>query len=232
MSNQGKRIKEIKTFIQDKKYEAKDAFDLVISHAKEFESVDVSFVLGIDGKKSDQVVKGVVNNLPSGLGKKKTIAVFTKSNAKEVIALGADYAGFQELYDDIKNETINPDIFIATREIMPELAKLGAGRLLKSKMPNPKFGTVVEDAQLKDAIKSQKAGNLPFRSNGSLIHASIGRATFSGNELFANYQELLKAIIQSRPTAVKPHNYLKRIFISTTMGPSVQLDIAQSGKGQ
>ena len=227
----GKRLTEFKKKISNKLYHAQDAFEILTQNANARESIDVVFVLGINGKKSDQVVKGVVETLPAGLGKEKQFAIFTKSNIEEAKKAGATYAGFEDLIEMVKKEEINPEIFMATREVMPELAKLGLGRILKGKMPNPKFGTVVEIKDIESSIKSQKAGQLAFRSNASLVHSSIGRASFKSMDLTKNFEAVLNAIIQARPTVIKPHNYLKRIFVSSTMGPSIQIDYTASIKG-
>jgi len=223
----GKRLVEFRKKIANKNYEPADAFEILTKEAKAFESVDVVFVLGIDGKKSDQVVKGVVKNLPAGLGKKITIGLFTKSDVKAAKEAGADHAGFEDLFEQVKSEKVDCDVYLATIDIMPELAKMGLGRILKGKMPNPKFGTVIEVKDVASAIKEQKAGQLAFRSNGSLVHCSIGRASFTSSDLAQNFKATFEAVKQAKPTVIKPQNYLKRIFVSSTMGPSIQLSFAE-----
>jgi len=227
----GKRLVEFKKKIAKKQYNCTDAFEILTKNANDRESIDVVFVLGINGKKSDQVVKGVIEHMPAGLGKDKTVAMFTKSNIKEAESAGAKYVGFEDLIQLVKDEEINPDVFMATRDVMPELAKLGLGRILKGKMPNPKFGTVIDVKDIEKSIKAQKAGQLSFRSNGSLVHSSIGRANFKAEDLTSNLEAMLNIVAQVRPNAVKPHNYLKRIFVSSTMGPSIQIDCATYAKG-
>lgn len=226
MSKLSKRMKLFKSKVSEKIHAPLDAFEILITNAKPTESIDISFVLGINAKKSDQVVKGIVEHMPAGLGKNITIGVFTKTDVKEILAIGAEHAGFEDLFADVKAEKIDCDVYIATSDIMPELAKLGLGRILKGKMPNPKFGTVVETKDLMNAIKLQKAGKLAFRSNNNVINSSIGRASFSSKELMSNYTAFYNSIIQAKPTVIKPHNYIKKIFISSTIGPSVQIEKA------
>lgn len=228
MSNKlSKRMDAFKSKIIDKLYEPQEAFEILVVNANARESIDVVFVLGNDGKKSDQVVKGVLENVPAGLGKKIVIGTFTKTDVKLAIEAGSDYAGFEDLFQKVKNEEIDCDVYLATSDIMPELAKMGLGRILKGKMPNPKFGTVIEAKDIAKAIAAQKAGQLPFRSSGSLVHCSIGRASFKASDLVKNFNAIFEAIKQARPSAVKPNNYFKRIFVSSTMGPSIRLHITQ-----
>lgn len=222
-----KRMTAFKSKVVDKLYEPLEAFELLVSNANARESIDIVFVLGNDGKKSDQVVKGVLENVPAGLGKKIVIGTFTKTDIKSAIENGSDYAGFEDLFQKVKNEEIDCDVYLATSDIMPELAKMGLGRILKGKMPNPKFGTVVEAKDVAKAIAAQKAGQLPFRSNGSLVHCSIGRASFKASDLVKNFDAIFQAVKIARPNAVKPHNYFKRVFVSSTMGPSIRLQITQ-----
>ena len=217
-----KRLLNISKKIEDKKYTSQEAFQVLVENAKEYESVDVAFVLGINPKKSDQVVKGVVENVPSGLGKKITVAVFAKNNVEKISKL-ADFVGFTDLYEDVKSGKTEADVYITTKECMIELAKLGIGKVLKGKMPNLKTGTVVDEDKIEQAIKLQKFGQITFRSNEKIIHASIGRSTFTKEELDANYQELLLRVIACKPTPVKPYEYIKRIYTSSTMSPSIEI---------
>jgi large subunit ribosomal protein L1 len=222
-----KRMKLFKSKIVDRAYEPKEAFDVLVENAHDRESIDAVFVLNINGKKSDQVVKGVVEHVPAGLGKEITIGVFSKTEHKEAKENGADFVGFEDLFEKVKNEEIKCDVYLATIDIMPELAKMGLGRILKGKMPNSKFGTVIEQQDIAKAIKAQKAGKLAFRSNGSLVHCSIGRASFNSLDLVKNFDAVFEAIQQARPSVVKAHSYLKRIFISSTTSPSIRLQITK-----
>lgn len=222
-----KRLKEVKSSIKKRLHAPVEAFETLTKSAKAYESMDVVFVLNIDGKKSDQVVKGVVENMPAGLGKNVKIGLFTKTNIADAKKIGADHAGFEDLFEEVKAEKVDCDVYLATSDIMPELAKMGLGRILKGKMPNPKFGTVIEAKDIENAIKAQKAGQLAFRSNGSLVHCSIGRATFKAEDLTKNFEAVFQAVKNARPNAIKPHSYFKKIFVSTTMGPSIGLEFTQ-----
>ncbi len=226
MRKLSKRMTAYKSKIKNELYNPLDAFEVITKNSKEIESVDISFVLGINGKKSDQVVKGVVEKLPAGLGKKVSVAVFTKSSSEN----GAEFSGFEDLFEKVKKEEIEADVYIATIDIMPELAKMGLGRILKGKMPNPKFGTVVEAKDVAKAVAAQKAGQLAFRSNASVINCSIGRASFSTNDLFENFNALLKSVANVRPMVIKPHSYFKKIFVSSTMGPGIQINLSEAIK--
>lgn len=220
----GKKFLNLYEKFERKVYNPLDAFSLLVENVKKSESVDVVFIVDINPKKTDQVIKGVLKIVPNGLGKDVKVGVFTKTNTKEYLDNGAMFAGFEDLIADIKSEKVNADVYIATKEIMPELAKLGLGRVLKGKMPNPKLGTVVEEKDLLKALKEQKAGQLTFRSQAQLVQARIGKASFSAQALYENYQALKEAIIQARPQTVKPQNYIKKIFISSTMSPSLQIE--------
>lgn len=230
MARSGKRILAARKAAPIEAIDALEAFSLIKKNAKDFESVDVVFNLGIDGKKSDQVVKGVLEVVPAGLGKSVSIGVFANGDINAIKAAGAQHVGMEDLVAKIKESIVDCDVYIASMEAMPVLAKMGLGRILKGKMPNPKLGTVVENEKIVEAVKAQVSGRLPFRSNGSLVHASIGRATFSAEDLFSNYQALFAEVIKSRPTAVKEHMYLKNVYCSSTMGPSFHI-IAAKAKG-
>lgn len=222
----GKKFLNLYQKFERKLYNVSDALDLLTNNVSKFESIDVVFVLDINPKKTDQVVKGVVS-LPNGLGKNLKIAVFAKTNVDEYLKNGADYCGFEDLVNEVKEEKIEADVYIATQEVMPELAKLGMGRILKGKMPNPKLGTVVETKDVLKAIEEQKKGKLNFRSQAQLVQSSIGKASFSSQYLKENYETLKEALINARPQVVKPHSYIKKIFLSSTMSPSLQLDIKE-----
>lgn len=220
-----KKYIEISKKIEKKLYDSLEAFEFLTTNSSKKDSIDIVFVLGIDAKKSDQVIKGVLQDIPHGLGKEVKIAIFSKNNIDELKAAGATFVGFEDLINEIKSDNINADIFLAPRCLMPELAKLGVARILKSKMPNPKTGTVVEEKDLIKAINNQKKGQLAFRSQGHLIQTSIGRASFTPQQLQDNFFALYNAIINSRPQVVKPHSYLQKIFASSTMSPSLQFNL-------
>jgi len=224
MIKRGKNYKEFAKKIDNKVYKSIEAFSIITENAKAKESVDIVFVLNTNARKSDEVVKGIVPKMPSGLGKTVTIGVLSKKDPKKIVEMGANQAGFEDFIQDIRDEKVDYDVYIATRDVMPELAKMGMGRVLKGKMPNPKLGTVVEEADLAKAIEEQKGGQLNFRSNNSLIHTSIGRASFTKEQLEANFIELFNAVVAAKPQSVKPIGYIKKIFLSSTMGPSLQIE--------
>jgi large subunit ribosomal protein L1 len=223
MPKLGKRILEERKCVPKGAIQAVEAFDLIKKHAKGFESVDVVFKLGIDPKKSDQVVKGVLEVVPAGLGKGVSIAVFSNIDHEALKSAGASFVGMDDLIAEIKSGKVEYDVYMASRESMPALAKQGLGRLLKGKMPNPKLGTVVDEKDMVSAVKSQSAGQIAFRSNGKLVHSSIGRSGFSSEDLVKNFEALLAEVIKSRPTVVKEHQYLKGIFCSSTMGAGFEI---------
>lgn len=221
---QCKRMLELTQKLKSTSYSAEEAFNFLVSNITKKESVDVVYALGINGKKSDQVVKGVVSNLPHGLGKDISVAVFTK-DAQEALNSGADFAGLEELIKDVKEEKIKADIYIATSDVIAELAKQGMGRVLKGKMPQPKFGTVVDVKNISNAVKEQKTGKLIFRSNAHLIHSKIGNTTFTKEALKDNFMALHNSIVASKPQVIKPHSYILKIFVSSTMSPSLRIDL-------
>lgn len=230
MPKRGRRITKAREEASKDPMKPIDAFSSLLKQSKAFESVDVVFVLGIDGRKSDQVVRGVVDDMPAGLGKKISIGVFSKADASASLNAGAAHVGMEDLFEKVKSQEVDCDVYLATSDIMPQLAKMGLGRLLKGKMPNPKLGTVVEADKLLDAIKGQLAGKFTFRSNGFLVHGSIGRVSFDPQDLVKNYEAIFATIWKSRPSAIKEHSYVKRVFCSSTMGPSFQIDTSESIK--
>lgn len=221
-----KRMVEFKAHIKEPLYNAESALDILTKNAKNYESIDVAVVLNTDSKKSDQVVKGVVS-MPAGLGKNVSIGIFAKTGIEQLKQAGADHVGFEDLIEQVKKGETDCDVFLASMEVMPELTKLGMGKILKGKMPNPKNGTAVQTSDLPETIKLQKAGQLSFRSNESIIHCSIGKAKFTTQDLLKNYDTLISAIWNARPTVVKAQNFIKRIFVTTTMGPSIKIDMTQ-----
>ena len=223
MPKLGRRIIEERKNVPEGPIQAIEAFNLIKKNAKDFESIDVVFKLGIDSKKSDQVVKGVLETVPAGLGKGVSIAVFSHTDHEALKSAGAAFVGMDDLIAEIKSGKVEYDVYIASRENMPALAKQGLGRLLKGKMPNPKLGTVVDEKDLLSAVKSQFAGQIAFRSNGKLVHSSIGRSGFKSEDLVLNFEALLAEVIKSRPTVVKEHQYLKGIFCSSTMGAGFEI---------
>jgi large subunit ribosomal protein L1 len=192
--------------------------------AKFDETIEIAINLAVDPKHADQNVRGTVT-LPHGTGKALKVAVFAKGDKlKEAHAAGADLAGGDDLADKIRNGEIAFDRCIATPDMMAVVGKLGKILGPKGLMPNPKLGTVTTDVA--GAIKSAKAGQLEFRvEKAGIIHAGIGKASFSHQQLVDNVSAFVDAIAKAKPSGVKG-TYMKRVSLSSTMGPGLKLDIA------
>ncbi|MBC8079985.1 MAG: 50S ribosomal protein L1 [Gorillibacterium sp.] len=226
MPKHGKKYAEaVKTVDQEAQYELKDAVIAVkkMATAKFDETVEVAVRLGVDSKKQDQAVRGVVV-LPHGTGKTKRVLVFAKGDkAKEAELAGADFVGDQEMINKIQQGWFDFDVCVATPDMMSEVGKLG--RLLGGKglMPNPKAGTVTFDVT--KAIQEIKAGKIEYRLDKSgQIHAPIGKASFGDDQLTENLRALIDALVRSKPAAAKGV-YLKSAAVASTMGPSVKLNL-------
>jgi large subunit ribosomal protein L1 len=204
--------------------------DEALSLVKEFatakfpESIDVSVNLGVDPKKSDQVVRGSTV-LPNGTGKDVRVAVFAQGdNADKAKAAGADLVGFEDLADSIKGGTIDFDTLIATPDAMRLVGQLGKVLGPRGLMPNPKVGTVTPDVE--GAVKNAKSGQVKYRTDkGGIIHCSIGKADFEISALKENLDALLADLNKHKPSSAKGV-YLKKISVSSTMGPGVVVDQA------
>lgn len=227
MAKHGKKYAEAaKNVNADAFYEAAEAVELVkkMATAKFDETVEVAVRLGVDPKKQDQAVRGVVV-LPHGTGKTKRVLVFAKGDkAKEAEAAGADFVGDADMINKIQQGWFDFDVCVATPDMMSEVGKLG--RILGGKglMPNPKAGTVTFDVT--KAIGEIKAGKIEYRlDRAGQIHAPIGKASFDADKLNENLKALIDALVRAKPAAAKGV-YLKSAAVSSTMGPSVKLNIA------
>src|SRR5512147_591043 len=225
MSKLSKRSKAIHAKADPQKhYAVADALTLVkeCANAKFDESVDVAVVLGIDSKKSDQSVRGSVV-LPAGSGKTKRVAVFTQgAKAEEAKAAGADIVGFEDLAAKVKDGFMDFDVVIASPDAMRVVGQLGQILGPRGLMPNPKVGTVTAD--IAGAVKNAKAGQVQFRTDkGGIVHCTIGRASFEANRLRANLAALVADLQKAKPASSKGI-YLKRVTLSSTMGPGVIVD--------
>jgi large subunit ribosomal protein L1 len=211
---------------RNKAYPVGDALTLVkeCATAKFDESIDVSVNLGIDAKKSDQLVRGSVV-LPSGTGKTVRVAVFAQgAKAEDARAAGADVVGFDDLAADVKAGNMNFDIVIATPDAMKVVGALGQILGPRGLMPNPKVGTVTMDVTT--AVKNAKAGQVQYRTDkAGIIHCTIGRASFSVDSLKTNLSALIEALQKAKPAASKGV-YLKKVSLSSTMGAGVRVDQA------
>ena len=211
----------------DKVYEFKEAVDLLteLSTVKFKESVEVAVNLGVDPRKSDQVVRGATV-LPNGTGRDVRVAVFAQSdNADKARAAGADIVGFDDLAAEIKSGRLDFDVVIATPDAMRIVGALGTVLGPRGLMPNPKVGTVTPNVE--EAVKNAKAGQVRYRTDkNGIIHAAIGKVGFTPEALKANLDALLGDLKKAKPASSKGV-YFKKVSISTTMGPGVQID--QSG---
>jgi large subunit ribosomal protein L1 len=190
--------------------------------AKFDESVDIAVNLGIDSKKSDQNVRGTAV-MPRGTGKKVRVAVFAEGNAAEAAKqAGADIVGFQDLADQIKQGKIDFDLAIATPEAMKIVGQLGQILGPRGLMPNPKVGTVTPNVA--KAVENAKAGQVQYRTDkAGIVHCAIGKASFETEALKENLMSLMAALNKSKPASAKGA-FLKKVTISTTMGPGIRLD--------
>ncbi|MCC2683590.1 MAG: rplA [Paenibacillaceae bacterium] len=225
MNKHGKKYREaVKLIDQETLYEPDQALELVkkATAAKFDETVEVAVRLGVDPKKQDQAVRGVVV-LPHGTGKTKRVLVFAKGDrAREAEAAGADFVGDQDMINKIQQGWFDFDVCVATPDMMSEVGKLG--RLLGGKglMPNPKAGTVTFDVA--KAVQEIKAGKIEYRlDRAGQIHAPIGKASFDAAKLHENFRILIEALVRAKPAAAKGV-YLKNIAVSSTMGPSVRVN--------
>jgi large subunit ribosomal protein L1 len=209
-----------------KLYPITDALTLVKScaTAKFDESIDVAVQLGIDAKKSDQVVRGAVV-LPNGTGKTKRVAVFAQgAKADEARAAGADVVGMEDLAEQVKAGNINFDVVIASPDTMRVVGTLGQILGPRGLMPNPKVGTVTPDVAT--AVKNAKAGQVQFRvDKAGIIHGTIGRRSFDDAKLIGNLAALLEALNKHKPASSKGI-YLRKVAVSSTMGVGARVEIA------
>ena len=209
-----------------KLYPLTDALGIVkeCATAKFDESIDVSVQLGIDAKKSDQVVRGAVV-LPNGTGKTKRVAVFAQgAKAEEAKAAGADIVGMEDLAEQIKAGVMNFDVVIASPDTMRVVGTLGQILGPRGLMPNPKVGTVTPDVA--QAVRNAKAGQVQYRvDKAGIVHATIGRRSFESDKLIGNLRALIEALNKSKPATSKGV-YLRKVALSSTMGVGVRVDAA------
>lgn len=209
-----------------KVYPIDEAFQILqdLPRAKFVESIDVAINLGVDPRKSDQVVRGA-SVLPNGTGRDVRVAVFAQANNVELAKnAGADIVGFEDLAEQIKKGEINFDILIATPDAMRLVGQLGQILGPKGLMPNPKVGTVTPDVAT--AVKNAKSGQVQYRTDkAGIIHCTIGKVTFTIDALRKNLEALIVDLKKAKPSASKG-SYLKKLTVSTTMGPGLMVDLS------
>ena len=223
----GKNIRQKRALVDAvRKYSVGEAVSFLKNNSftKFDSSIEVICNLGVDTKHSDQQVRGVVS-MPHGTGKQIRVAVFAKeAKAEEAKNAGADIVGNDDLVQMIQSGKIDFECCIATPDMMGVVGKVAKILGPKGLMPNPKLGTVTVDVA--GAVTKAKAGQVEFRAEkAGIVHAGVGKLSFSENHLLENVQELLSAVIKSKPSASKG-TYLKSVYISSTMGPSLAIDVA------
>jgi large subunit ribosomal protein L1 len=223
---QGKRIRNAASAIdREKAYTLNEAVALMKQNAKvKFdETVDLAMNLGIDPKQSDQQVRGVVP-MPNGLGKAVRVAVFAKGDKAEAATkAGADLVGAEELVEAIQKGELNFDVCVASPDMMAVVGKVAKILGPKGLMPNPKLGTVTPDVA--KAVAAAKAGQVEFKvEKAAIIHAGVGKASFSEAAIAENIRAFVQAVNKAKPSGAKG-TYIKKISVSTTMGPGIRLDI-------
>jgi len=225
-----KRIRAMREQIEPgKAYTLDEALDLLksMSKVKFTESVDVAIRLGVDPRKSDQVVRGAIV-LPHGTGKSVRVAVFAQGeNADKAKEAGADIVGMDDLAETIKGGEIDFDVCIATPDAMRVVGRLGQVLGPRGLMPNPKVGTVTTDVET--AVKNAKAGQVQYRTDkAGIVHSTIGKADFEVDALRNNLRTLVGELVKAKPPAAKGQ-YLKKVAVSTTMGPGLTVDTGSLG---
>ncbi len=228
MSRLTKRNREMaKTVDKTKFYTLKDAIAILKAcpPVKFDQTVEIAFKLGIDSRKSDQNVRGTVS-LPSGTGKKTSVLVLAKGDKlKEALAAGADFAGSDDLIEKINAGWTGFDAVIATPDMMREVGKLGKVLGPRGLMPTPKAGTVTTD--IAKAVQEIKGGKIEFKSDRyGIVNSPMGKLSFSAENLTANFQALASAIQKAKPATAKGH-YIERLYLSSTMGPGIRLELRE-----
>ena len=215
------------TVDREKLYGVDEALKLVKSNAtaKFDETIEVALNLGVDPRHADQMVRGVVT-LPAGTGKDMKVAVFARGDkADEALKAGADKVGAEDLMEDMQAGNLDYDRVIATPDMMGVVGRLGKVLGPKGLMPNPKLGTVTPNVT--EAVKAAKGGQVEFRvEKAGIIHSGIGKASFSEADLRKNFDAFVDAIVKAKPTGAKG-KYVKKVALSSTMGPGVKIDAAE-----
>ncbi len=227
MTKPTKRQQKLSQVDREKFYGVDEALGLVKKNAsaKFDETVEIALNLGVDPRHADQMVRGVVN-LPNGTGKSVRVAVFAKGGkADEAKAAGADIVGAEDLMETIQGGQIDFDRVIATPDMMGIVGRLGKVLGPKGLMPNPKLGTVTMDVA--KAVNDAKSGQVEFRvEKAGIIHAGIGKASFSEKDLVENFRAFMDAIVRNKPSGAKG-KFIKKVSLTSTMGPGIKVDLEQ-----
>ncbi|MES0862482.1 50S ribosomal protein L1 [Ruegeria sp. SCPT10] len=227
MAKLGKRTRAAREAVAGKEnLSVEEAVSLVKGNAtsKFDETIEIALNLGVDTRHADQMVRGVVG-LPNGTGKAMRVAVFARGpKADEAKEAGADIVGAEDLMETIQGGTIEFDRCIATPDMMPIVGRLGKVLGPRNLMPNPKVGTVTMD--VKAAVEAAKGGEVQFKAEkGGVVHAGVGKASFEEAKLVENVRAFISAVAKAKPSGAKG-TYMKKIALSSTMGPGVTLDVA------
>src|SRR5687767_5939109 len=226
MAKHGKKFTAAAAQVQEREYSIEEAIPLIqkVKYAKFDETVEVAMRLGVDPKHADQMVRGTVV-LPHGLGTSKSVLVIAGADKqKEAQEAGADFVGGDEVVEKIEGGWLEFDAVVSTPDMMRVVGRLGKVLGPRGLMPNPKTGTVTPDVA--KAISELKAGKVEFRTEKSgIVQAAVGKASFSAEQLLANAEALIHAVLRAKPAAAKG-KYVKSATISTTMGPGLRLDEA------
>jgi large subunit ribosomal protein L1 len=221
----------IKLGDNQKHYGVDEALQLLrdLKTAKFDETVEVALNLGVDPRHADQMVRGMVT-LPSGTGKDVKVAVFARGDkAEAALAAGADKVGAEDLLEDMQNGNLDYGRVIATPDMMGVVGRLGKVLGPKGLMPNPKLGTVTPNVA--EAVKAAKGGQIEFRvEKAGIIHAGIGKMSFSDEAIRANFDAFVDAIVKAKPAGAKG-KYLKKVALSSSMGPGLKIDVAEVHAG-
>ncbi len=226
MNKRLKRIFEENDF--EKTFNIDEAVELAISTSttKFDETIDICMNLNIDPKNGEQNVRGIIK-LPKGLGKKVIVCVFAKDDKQqEAKDAGADFVGGDELVEKVEAGFTNFDRCISTPDMMSKVGKLGKVLGPRSLMPNPKLGSVTND--LKKAVEDAKAGEIEYKNSDTLVQAGIGKSSFDKEEIKKNIMFFIEKISKDRPSGIKG-DFIKRLFISPTMGPGINIDLGSIG---
>ena len=224
-----KQKAQAETFDRETYYSVADAVELVKKNAtaKFDETVEIAINLGVDPRQADQMVRSSAS-LPNGTGRDVRVAVFARdAKAEEAKAAGADVVGAEDLAEQVQNGDMPFDVVIATPDMMPVLGRIARILGPKGLMPNPKVGTVTMD--IADTVKARKGGTIDYRvEKAGIVHAGVGKASFDADKLAENVNFLLEKIQRERPSGAKG-TFVKKVTLSSTMGPGVKIDTAQIG---